>query len=96
MSSASVRIIPSELGTQPLKIVQSAIAEFQKTQGFEKVFVVFDRDDHPNYANAIAKAEAQDKKLLNDDGCLTSSFFASGNSKCRSLDDLDTLLAQEP
>jgi hypothetical protein len=28
---------------------------------------VFDRDDHRNYANAIAKAEAQDNKLLNDD-----------------------------
>jgi hypothetical protein len=68
LSSASVRIIHSELGTQPLKIVQSAIAEFQKTPGFENVFVVFDRDDHPNYANAIAKAEAQDNKLLNDDG----------------------------
>ncbi len=67
LASAYVRIIPSELGTDPLKIVESAIAEFERTRAFDKVFVVFDRDDHLCYANAIAKAQAKDKKLKNDE-----------------------------
>ncbi len=67
LASAYVRIIPSELGTDPLKIVESAIAEFERTRAFDRVFVVFDRDDHLGYANAIAKAQAKDKKLKNDE-----------------------------
>lgn len=65
LASAAVRIIPSELGTDPLKIVESAIKEFEKTREFDKIFVVFDRDDHQGYANGIAKATATNGKLRN-------------------------------
>ncbi len=38
LSSGSVRIIPSELRTDPLKIVESAIAEFEKSRrAFDEV-----------------------------------------------------------
>lgn len=67
MASANVRIIPSELGTDPLNIVKSAIVEFKKTSAFDRIFVVFDRDDHINYTDAIGKAEATDGKLKNDE-----------------------------
>ena len=67
LASTYVRIIPSELGTDPLKIVESAIAEFEKSRAFDKVYVVFDRDEHLGYANAIAKAAAKDKKMKNDE-----------------------------
>jgi len=67
LSSAHVKIIPSALGTDPLSVVNSSIEEFEKIHAFDKVFVVFDRDDHLNYDNAIAKAEATDGKLKNDE-----------------------------
>jgi hypothetical protein len=67
LSSAHVKIIPSALGTDPLSVVKSAIEEFEKTLAFDKVYVVFDRDDHLNYDNAIAKAEATDGKMKNDE-----------------------------
>ena len=67
LASAHVRIIPSELGTEPLQIVESAIAEFEKDRGFDRIYVVFDRDDHRTYANAIARAEAINGRMKNDE-----------------------------
>ena len=67
ISTLYIRILHSE-GTQPLQVVSFAEAEFQKTRQFEKVFAVFDRDDHTTYANAIAKAESLNGKLKNDEG----------------------------
>ena len=58
----------SREGTQPLQVVRSAELEFQKTKQFEKVFAVFDRDDHTTYADAITKAESLNGKLKNDEG----------------------------
>jgi len=46
LSSATVQIIPSSLGTQPLQIIDSAISEFEKRKAYEKIFAVFDRDQH--------------------------------------------------
>jgi hypothetical protein len=62
-----VDVIPSSLGTEPKQIVQAAEEGFYKLRGFEKVYAVFDRDDHHTYANAIAMAEARDGKLKNDE-----------------------------
>jgi RloB-like protein len=67
ISTLHIRILHSE-GTQPLQVVSFAESEFQKTKQFEKVFAVFDRDDHTTYANAIAKAESLNGKLKNDEG----------------------------
>ena len=68
IAPADIRVIPSELGTQPLRVVESAIREFSKKKAYDRVYAVFDRDDHENYANAIHKAEAQNGKLKNDEG----------------------------
>lgn len=68
LSSAYVSIVPSEYGTQPLQIVQFAIDEFKRTKEFEAVFVVFDRDAHTTYHNALTKARAFNLKMQNDEG----------------------------
>ena len=67
LSSAAITVIHSEGGTQPLQVVESAITEFKKTKKFERVYAVFDRDDHASYHDAIKKAEAQRSKLKNDE-----------------------------
>jgi len=68
ISTLHIRILHSQEGTQPLQVVSFAEAEFKKTRQFEKVFAVFDRDDHTTYANAIAKAESLNGKLENGEG----------------------------
>jgi hypothetical protein len=62
-----VRVIHSPQGQEPQQIVEGAIAEFGKTRGFERVYAVFDRDEHLTYANAIDMAEAHSGKLRNDE-----------------------------
>jgi hypothetical protein len=67
ISSAHIRVIHSPQGQEPQQIVEGAIAEFNKSKEFECVYVVFDRDEHRTYVNAIAMAEAKDGKLKNDE-----------------------------
>ncbi|MGO4566956.1 RloB family protein [Rhizobium sp. 2YAF20] len=68
LPNADIRIVPSDYGTSPLNIVEYAIHLFNDKKAFDRVYVVFDRDDHPSYHNALAKAEATDKKLKSDEG----------------------------
>ena len=60
--------MPSAYGTTPQQVVAFAQAECMKTRGWEQVYCVFDRDDHPkaNFDNAIASAAALDKKYRNE------------------------------
>lgn len=67
LPTVNVRVIHSPLGTEPKQIVEGAEEEFLKSQAFDKVFAVFDRDQHLTYANAIAMAVARNKKLKNDE-----------------------------
>lgn len=45
--------MPSADGTTPLQVMNYAYKELQKTLRWEKVFCVFDRDDHPHFDNAL-------------------------------------------
>ncbi|NTF65757.1 RloB domain-containing protein [Agrobacterium rhizogenes] len=68
LPNADIEIVPSDYGTSPLNIVDYAIDRFNERNAFDRVYAVFDRDDHDSYHNALAKAEATDKKLKNDEG----------------------------
>jgi hypothetical protein len=68
ISSAHVVVLPTDLGTDPRKVVESAQDVFnQKDKAFERVYAVFDRDDHPHYETAIQMAAAKNKKIKNDE-----------------------------
>ena len=67
ISAIHVCVLPSGFGAQPSRVVEFAVSKFKETKGFEKVFAVFDRDDHPCYANAVRRAESLDRKLKNDE-----------------------------
>ncbi len=67
ISFAHVKVIHSENGTDPIQVVESAIEEFNRTRVYDRVYAVFDRDEHKTYVNAIHKAEAQNGKLKNDE-----------------------------
>jgi hypothetical protein len=66
--NADIKIVPSDYGTSPLRIVEYAIDQFRESKAFDRVYAVFDRDEHDSYHNALAKAEATNKKLKNDEG----------------------------
>lgn len=65
--SAHIEILHSEFGTQPRQIVDFAHEHFLKTREFEKIYAVFDRDDHTTYADALKRAKQLDKSLRNDE-----------------------------
>ena len=74
LQTANVEVHPSELGTEPIQVVRYAKQLFEKgdirkrvrAKGFEKIFAVFDRDDHRTYFDALTLATALDGKLRND------------------------------
>lgn len=72
ISSVDVHVLHSVLGTEPKQVVESAEAEFKRTKAYEKVYVVFDRDQHLTYIAALDMAEARDKKWENDEGVAVS------------------------
>lgn len=74
LHTANVEVRPSELGTAPIQVVQYAQALFEngdrhkniQRRAFEKVFAVFDRDDHASYHDALSLAASLNSKLKND------------------------------
>lgn len=75
LSTTNVQVQHSQFGTSPLKVVEYAEHLFVngdetkniQPRAFEQVYVVFDRDDHESYHNALAKAKSLDDKLKNED-----------------------------
>jgi hypothetical protein len=66
LSNAHIQAIRSELGTDPANVVRSAEKSFlDKRCAFERVYAVFDRDDHRNYETAIEMAVAKNGRLRN-------------------------------
>lgn len=76
LNSANVQVKPSATGTQPLQIVDYAEKLFRsgdnhiriQPRTFDRVVVVFDRDDHATYHSALNRADALNGNLKNDDG----------------------------
>lgn len=71
----NIRALPSKSGTAPINVVQYAREIFErgdmhsgiKPRAFERVYAVFDRDDHDSYFDALRLAESLDGKLRNDE-----------------------------
>lgn len=74
LNTANIEVRPSELGTEPIQVVQYAKTLFEngdrhkyiQRRSFEKIYAVFDRDDHNSYLDALKLAESLDGKLRND------------------------------
>lgn len=74
LQTANIKVLPSQLGTEPVQVVKSAKELFLngdafrgiRPRAFEKVFAVFDRDDHPSYLAALDLAISLNNKLRND------------------------------
>jgi hypothetical protein len=85
LSSANITAIPSGDGPQPMKVVDFARDYCRDTNNrWEKVFCVFDEDDHPDFEKAIRSAAERDGKLKNDQG-EKIRFYAIPSSPCFEL-----------
>lgn len=75
LPSANVQVQPAAYGTEPLRIVECAerlFTEGQRALGiharsFDRVVVVFDRDEHHTYHAALQRVAALNGRLENDE-----------------------------
>jgi hypothetical protein len=70
--NSHVKVVPSNRGTEPLKIIESAENLFLTSRAFEHVFLVFDRDTHKTYHDALNKVSSLFKKFKNDENKFVS------------------------
>jgi hypothetical protein len=74
LATAHVQVLHSQIGTEPQQVLEYALTVFKegdRERGvypgeFDRVTVVFDRDEHKTYHAAIARAAAQSGRLRND------------------------------
>ncbi|MES9854673.1 MAG: RloB family protein [Candidatus Thiodiazotropha sp. L084R] len=74
LHTANVQVMPCETGTAPIQVVEYAHDLFIngdphkriRPRAFERIYAVFDRDDHESYFQALDRAQALDGKLRND------------------------------
>lgn len=52
LSSANVKIVGEECGSSPATLVDFAVDELAASDGYDRVFCVFDRDSHPDFEKA--------------------------------------------
>lgn len=76
LSTAHVQVLHSRLGTEPQQVLDYALTVFKdgdrasgvRAGEYDRIVVVFDRDQHQTYHAALAKAQAQRGRLRNDEG----------------------------
>lgn len=58
IGNATINILDTEHGSDPVSVLNAAVAEFEKdTSLYDRVYCVFDRDGHTNYAAALKLAK---------------------------------------
>lgn len=73
LATAHVQVLHSQIGTQPQQVLEYALMVFKEGDRehgvhageFDRIVVVFDRDEHQTYHAALTKAAAQSGKLRN-------------------------------
>jgi len=76
LATAHVQVLHSQFGTEPQQVLEYALTVFKNgdrerglhPREFDRIIVVFDRDEHKSYHAALAQAAAQSGKLRNDNG----------------------------
>ncbi len=64
LSTANIIIAREKHGCDPKSVVTFAIDKFKETRDFDQIYCVIDRDNHPNYAQALQISK--DKQLKNN------------------------------
>lgn len=67
LQTANIKVTNSDLGTNPRQVVEFALDLFQKSKDYDKIFTVFDRDDHLKYHEALDLVYSRNGKLKNSE-----------------------------
>jgi hypothetical protein len=92
LASTRVRVQPSSFGTGPLQVVQFAEHLFLEgdlnksilARDFDRVYAVFDRDDHETYHAALSKMASLNRRFRNNEKSKVS-FEAIASVPCFEL-----------
>jgi len=76
LATAHVQVLHSHFGTEPQQVLEYALTIFKEgdrergfhARSFDRIVVVFDRDEHRTYHAALEQAAVQNGKLKNDNG----------------------------
>lgn len=76
LATTHLQVLHSQFGTEPEQVLNYALSVFAKgdpargvhQKAFDRIVVVFDRDEHKTYHAAMAQAAARTGKLKNDNG----------------------------
>ena len=58
LNNANIVIAHNTMGSDPLSVVNCALNEFKKSPHYDRIYCVFDKDKHANYAAALDKIGA--------------------------------------
>lgn len=53
LNTANIRIAKNTAGSSPRNVVDTAREEFKKEKEYDRVYCVFDKDQHPSYTEAL-------------------------------------------
>lgn len=70
LPNTQIAVTHSKFGTEPRQVVDYALEKFNESKLFERVYAVFDRDDHLTWSDALNRAGDLDRKVKNADGVL--------------------------
>jgi hypothetical protein len=68
LSEVFIKVMHCVTGTTPLQVVSFLEKLLKDKPPYDLGYCVFDRDEHPGYTDAIAKAKVLDDKIKNDEG----------------------------
>lgn len=63
LNSANIELLG--IGVDPLKIVDSAIQKYNETKNYDRVYCVFDKDQHQSYQAALEKINSYQQRKSN-------------------------------
>ena len=79
LSTADVKCVPSDQGTNPLNVVASALNKIDADNAWDRVYCVFDRDEHSHFDDAVRKVRENSRQLKNDEGSEISFEYIVSN-----------------
>lgn len=63
LSTANIKLMG--VGADPLSLVNYALKEFNKNKDYDRVYCVFDKDQHPRYQDALSKINSSRARKIN-------------------------------
>lgn len=96
LNGANIKICGKECDSAPISVVNYAIKLKKQDDGYDQVYCVFDRDQHPTFSDALQKAKSKKIEVIVSIPCfeywlllhfeyIASPFQAAQGSDCEQV-----------